>query len=142
MCGITGYLWRPGQTTGQDARNHLAKMMAAIAHRGPDSRGQWIDESAGVALGHLRLAIVDLSPAGAQPMASPSGRYQIVFNGEIYNHARLRADIEAIGNAPAWRGSSDTETLVAGIEIGGFRTCWRGCKVCSPLLSGIAKPPR
>ena len=120
MCGIIGYLWHPGQAPGQDVQVRLQAMTSAIAHRGPDSQGHWVDEDAGVALGHLRLAIVDLSPAGAQPMVSASGRYQIVFNGEIYNHAKLRADIDATGQAPAWRGSSDTETLIAGFEIWGI----------------------
>lgn len=120
MCGITGSLWYPGQAPGQDAQVRLEAMMAAIAHRGPDSQGHWIDEEVGVALGHLRLAIVDLSPAGAQPMVSASGRYQLTYNGEIYNHAKLRAEIDATGKAPAWRGLSDTETLIAGIELWGF----------------------
>lgn len=95
-------------------------MMQAIAHRGPDSQGQWVDAQAGVGLGHLRLAIVDLSPAGAQPMQSASERFQMVFNGEIYNHRALRTELEETGKAPAWRGMSDTETLLAGIEVWGF----------------------
>ena len=82
MCGIAGFLHTPGATTKID--QVLGEMMQAIAHRGPDSRGQWRDPEAGVALGHLRLAIVDLSAAGHQPMAAPSGRYQLTFNGEIY----------------------------------------------------------
>lgn len=119
MCGITGYLWHPGQAPGEEVEQRLDAMIGAIAHRGPDSQGAWVDKEAGIALGHLRLAIVDLTPAGAQPMASSSGRYQIVYNGEIYNHAKLRAEIDATGQAPAWRGSSDTETLIAGFEIWG-----------------------
>lgn len=120
MCGITGFLWYPGHPAGQDAENTLRAMMAGIAHRGPDSQGDWVDTDAGVALGHLRLAIVDLSPAGAQPMASPSGRYEIVYNGEIYNHTKLRAELEAAGHAPNWRGTSDTEVLLAAIDAWGF----------------------
>jgi asparagine synthase (glutamine-hydrolysing) len=120
MCGITGYLWYPGQASGQDAQPRLQAMMEAIAHRGPDSNDHWLDEQAGVALGHLRLAIVDLSPAGAQPMGSVSGRYMLTYNGEIYNHQKLRAEIEATGKAPAWRGTSDTEVLIAGIELWGL----------------------
>ncbi len=94
--------------------------MNAIAHRGPDSQGLWVDPEAGVGLGHLRLAIVDLSPAGHQPMVSACDRYQIVYNGEIYNHAALRRDLEEAGHAPPWRGSSDTEVLLAGVTAWGL----------------------
>lgn len=120
MCGITGFLWPAGQSQGQDAETRLQAMMTAIAHRGPDSQGQWIDRDAGVALGHLRLAIVDLSPAGHQPMVSACGRYRIVYNGEIYNHRKLRAELEEAGHAPDWRGTSDTEVLLAGVTAWGF----------------------
>ena len=116
MCGITGFLAMPGP----DAEATLAAMMQAIAHRGPDSRGHWCDPEAGIALGHLRLAIVDLTPAGHQPMASPSGRFLLSFNGEIYNHRALRAKLEEDGRAPVWRGTSDTETLLAGIDAWGL----------------------
>ena len=116
MCGITGFLAPPGP--GAEAT--VTAMMQAIAHRGPDSRGHWCDPEAGIALGHLRLAIVDLTPAGHQPMASPSGRYMLSFNGEIYNHQRLRAALEEQGRAPAWRGTCDTETLLAGIDAWGL----------------------
>lgn len=120
MCGITGFLWAPGQPQGHDAPARVGAMMQAIAHRGPDSEGIWCDEEAGVALGHLRLAIVDLSVAGHQPMVSGSGRYQLSYNGEIYNHQKLRDALEATGLVPAWRGSSDTEVLLAGFEVWGF----------------------
>lgn len=119
MCGITGFLCTtsPGQ-----ARNEvLLPMMHAIAHRGPDSQDHWCDAEVGLALGHLRLAIVDLSPAGAQPMVSASGRWVLCFNGEIYNHQILRRTLEDTGKAPEWRGTSDTETLLAGIDIWGLR---------------------
>lgn len=118
MCGITGYLWRPG--AGPEPVPTVEAMMAAIAHRGPDSRGHWVDAEAGVALGHLRLAIVDLTVAGHQPMASACGRHVLTFNGEIYNHPDLRAEIDASGRGPAWRGTSDTETLLAGIALWGL----------------------
>lgn len=95
-------------------------MAEEIAYRGPDSRGHWVDPETGVAFGHLRLAIVDLTEAGAQPMTAPSGRYVMVFNGEIYNHLRLREELEAAGKAPVWRGHSDTETLLAGFDVWGF----------------------
>lgn len=127
MCGITGGLWAPDTDAGRDAEARVRAMMAAIAHRGPDSQGHWVDPAAGVALGHLRLAIVDLTPAGHQPMASESGRYQIVFNGEIYNHLKIRAELEAMGRAPAWRGHSDTETLMAGIAVWGLEATLTRC---------------
>jgi len=85
-------------------------MSDAIAHRGPDASGVWIDAEAGIGLGHRRLSIVDLSPAGAQPMMSADGRWIIVYNGEVYNAAELRAHAALSG--VAWRGHSDTEAIV------------------------------
>jgi asparagine synthase (glutamine-hydrolysing) len=90
-------------------------MAAAIAHRGPDDAGLWCQPDAGLALAHRRLAILDLSPAGHQPMLSASGRYVIAFNGEIYNHQALRQELQG-----PWRGHSDTETLLASIEAWGL----------------------
>ncbi|WP_281857990.1 asparagine synthase (glutamine-hydrolyzing) [Litoreibacter halocynthiae] len=119
MCGITGFLSYPGQTWVEAAETQLGDMMTAIAHRGPDSQGHWVDAGSGVALGHLRLAIVDLSPAGHQPMSSASGRFEVVFNGEIYNHHKLRRELEEAGHAPVWRGTSDTEVMMAGFEVWG-----------------------
>lgn len=121
MCGITGFLWPPGQTQGQDAVQSVHAMMTAIAHRGPDSQGNWIDDEAGVALGHLRLAILDLTAAGHQPMASASGRWQLAYNGEIYNHSKLREELDETGKAPDWRGHSDTEVLLAGFDVWGVQ---------------------
>lgn len=123
MCGITGFI-HPG-TGSDDLSLRLAAMLAPIHHRGPDDSGTWVDVQHGVALGHRRLSIVDLSPAGHQPMTSACGRYVIVFNGEIYNHQELRKNVlqrtpalreplsksEQFGNV--WRGHSDTETLLA-----------------------------
>jgi asparagine synthase (glutamine-hydrolysing) len=115
MCGIAGIWWPEGR--GQaDAEAVVSAMASTLHHRGPDARGVWADATAGIALGHARLSILDLSPAGAQPMASPSGRHVIVFNGEIYNHRELRQDLEAAGAAPVWRGHSDTETLLALVD--------------------------
>ncbi|TCP39566.1 asparagine synthase (glutamine-hydrolyzing) [Rhodovulum marinum] len=125
MCGIAGFLAAPGAWGPEEPI--VTAMMAAIAHRGPDSRGQWCDTAAGVALGHLRLAILDLSPAGHQPMISASGRHVLIFNGEIYNHLHLRAELDAAGRAPAWRGSSDTETLLAGIDAWGLEATLERC---------------
>ena len=91
-----------------------------LKHRGPDGRGEWVDADAGIALAHRRLAIVDLTPAGGQPMASADGRWIISFNGEIYNHAALRRELEERQQAPAWRGHSDTETLLAAVAAWGI----------------------
>lgn len=123
MCGLTGFLGG----SGDDRESILRKMNIAIASRGPDSAGYWHDHEAGIALGHRRLAIVDVSPAGAQPMTSICGRWVIVFNGEIYNHQDLRAEIERARQAPNWRGHSDTETLLAGLVIWGIEGTIRKC---------------
>ncbi|WP_215353271.1 asparagine synthase (glutamine-hydrolyzing) [Sphingopyxis soli] len=118
MCGIAGF-WRP---SGLDrhALATLKAMTTAIRRRGPDADGAWVDTDRGVALGHRRLSIIDLSPGGAQPMESADGRYVIVYNGEIYNFADLRADLEAAGQAPGWRGHSDTEVLLAALSAWGL----------------------
>ena len=124
MCGLTG-----GWTLrdAEDLRRLLPRMTVALAHRGPDSDGHWFDQEAGIGLGHRRLAIVDLSPQGHQPMLSDSGRYVLVFNGEIYNHLDLRQELERAGAAPAWRGHSDTETLLAAIERWGLPATLERC---------------
>jgi len=90
-------------------------MTAALAHRGPDASGLWTNPSAGIGFGHRRLSILDLSDAGAQPMQSECGRLSVTFNGEIYNHLDIRAELEGAGAAPNWRGHSDTETLLAAV---------------------------
>lgn len=116
MCGITGILSPVVVPNGP--YSIVASMSARLLHRGPDAEGIWAED--GIALGHRRLSILDLSPAGAQPMQSACGRYVIVFNGEIYNHLDLRHDLAPIGAAPDWRGHSDTETLLAGIAQWGL----------------------
>jgi len=120
MCGIAGFIG--GRFDQQGARAVLARMTGAIAYRGPDSAGAWLDPEHKVALGHRRLAILDLSPAGEQPMVSPSGRYVTVYNGEIYNHLELRERL-----AGPWRGHSDTETLLAAIEAWGIEKALGEC---------------
>ncbi|MDR7135853.1 asparagine synthase (glutamine-hydrolyzing) [Lysobacter niastensis] len=117
MCGLTGFLTRAGNA---GALAPLAVAMAdRIVHRGPDDYGVWTDDGAGIAFAHRRLSILDLSPAGHQPMMSASDRWVLAYNGEIYNHLDLRRQLEAQGRAPAWRGHSDTETLLAAIEAWG-----------------------
>jgi asparagine synthase (glutamine-hydrolysing) len=112
MCGITGFLGFPKAAAAADV---VRSMAAAIVYRGPDDEGYWIDPEQEIALGHRRLSVVDLSPNGHQPMLSADGRYVIAFNGEIYNFADIRAELEAAGLAPAWRGHSDTEVMLAAI---------------------------
>jgi asparagine synthase (glutamine-hydrolysing) len=116
MCGFTGF-W---SVRGNAGPGLAQRMGDAIAHRGPDGHGLWIDERSELALVHRRLAIIDLSEAGHQPMLSPSGRYVLIYNGEIYNHLDVRSELEQRGAAPAWRGHSDTETLLAALEHWGL----------------------
>ena len=123
MCGMAGYVtaFEPkGFTPWQEAEKRLNTMGDAIAHRGPDGRGIWYDEACGVGMVHQRLSILDLSPAGAQPMKDVAERYVLAFNGEIYNHYELRAQLNDAGAAPSWRGHSDTETLLAVIAAWGL----------------------
>ncbi len=125
MCGLTGFLQSHALDAGALAQ--VQAMAARLHHRGPDDGGAWVDAETGIALGHRRLAIVDLSPAGHQPMHSASGRWVLVFNGEIYNHLGLRRELEAAGAAPPWCGHSDTETLLAAIEAWGVDAALRRC---------------
>lgn len=109
MCGIAGVLISAAQSREQFERDAVA-MADSIAHRGPDDHGVWSDPEAGIALTHRRLSIVDLSPAGHQPMASADGRFIIIYNGEVYNHNELRPALEARGIR--FRGHSDTEVML------------------------------
>jgi len=116
MCGITGiFTTTPG--TADELVGTAEHMSAALAHRGPDDHGVWSDLDAGVALGFRRLSIIDLSPEGHQPMASASGRYTLIFNGEVFNHAEMRRELAACGHR--FRGHSDTEVMLAGFETWG-----------------------
>ena len=137
MCGLAGFLG--SVIAGADGTNSILRCMSdTLLHRGPDDAGLWFDNEQRVGLGHRRLSIVDLSPAGHQPMVSASGRFVVAFNGEIYNHLKLRDELEQIPPSPPfsprgcknlceakrgilkWRGHSDTETLLAGIEAWGL----------------------
>jgi asparagine synthase (glutamine-hydrolysing) len=115
VCGITGF-WSFSGGNAEEMRALATRMATCIAHRGPDAAGTFVDARTGLALGFRRLAIIDLSDAGAQPMTSPSGRYTIIFNGEIYNHLRLRERLPP----QRWRGHSDTEVLLACVEEWGL----------------------
>ena len=127
MCGLAGYLGSKSGSTGDEAASILNKMANAITSRGPDDSGVWHDDETGVGLAHRRLSILDLSPAGHQPMGCSTGRYVIAFNGEIYNHLDLRRQLERDGWKPAWRGHSDTETLLAGFNAWGIRATVQRC---------------
>lgn len=117
MCGITGLRMSLQATVPVDGlASVVSAMTERLAHRGPDASGVWTDAEQRVGLGHRRLAILDLSPAGSQPMVSPSGRFVVVFNGEIYNHLELR---QVLGDR-SWSGHSDTETLLASFEAWGI----------------------
>lgn len=118
MCGIAGFIADPDRALPLE---RIATAMAdTLRHRGPDDAGVWTDPAHGIALAHRRLSIVDLSPAGHQPMISACQRYVLSFNGEIYNHAELRAELERAGQAPPWRGHSDTEVLLAAAAAWGL----------------------
>ena len=121
MCGIAGFIDPRGFNAEHAGRVGTA-MGGAIAHRGPDDAGIWMDPQRPVLFAHQRLAIIDLSKSGQQPMQSASGRYVLCFNGEIYNHQELRSELNACGKAPRWRGHSDTETILALIDAYGLES--------------------
>jgi asparagine synthase (glutamine-hydrolysing) len=144
MCGITGFL-DPSLTYGSDdLRGFVARMTETLIHRGPDDSGIWCDPKAGIALGFRRLAILDLSPAGHQPMSSADGRYTMIFNGEVYNFAELRTELVGLGHG--FRGHSDTEVLLAAVSQWGVEAAvrrfngmfaialWDGSQQCLHLI--------
>lgn len=116
MCGITGFLALRVAAPADEMLATVTRMAETLVHRGPDEQRAWVDAAAGCALGHRRLSILDLSEHGAQPMHSACSRYVIVFNGEIYNHLELKNELARAGAAPAWRGHSDTEVMLAAIS--------------------------
>jgi asparagine synthase (glutamine-hydrolysing) len=124
MCGLAGYL-RKFADSPTLKEIVLHDMVSQIAHRGPDAAGYWFDHNKCIALGHRRLAVLDLTSAGAQPMVSPSGRYVIAFNGEIYNHMECRLTLGS--SHLSWRGQSDTETILGCFDAWGIETTVRRC---------------
>lgn len=120
MCGIAGFFDSRRELSPAELTSLVRPMADAIAHRGPDDAGLWSDSNLGLALGHRRLAIIDVSAEGHQPMVSASGRFVVVFNGEIYNYPDVRRQLEDSGHAPVWRGHSDTEVLLAACEAWGI----------------------
>ncbi len=125
MCGITGLFDPSRSSDAESLAGRVVDMTATLVHRGPDADGLWTDPAHGVALGHRRLAVVELGPEGAQPMASADGRWVLVFNGEIYNHRELRHRLMAEGMD--FRGGSDTEVLLGAVQSwgveGGLDAC-------------------
>jgi asparagine synthase (glutamine-hydrolysing) len=118
MCGITGY-FNLKRNEGIDAmRTQVTRMNDSITHRGPDSSAIWIDHETGIAFGHRRLAIIDLSPAGAQPMHSADGRFVITYNGEVFNYRALATELRTSGHKLT--GDGDTAAMLAGISAWGL----------------------
>lgn len=125
MCGISGF-YDPTGFGPDEGKIAVLAMRDKLDHRGPDDAGYWLDPEAGIAFGHRRLSIVDLSSSGQQPMVSMSGRYVLLFNGEIYNHLELRRELETDRHI-AWRSQSDTESLLAAAEVWGLERALKAC---------------
>jgi asparagine synthase (glutamine-hydrolysing) len=119
MCGISG-IWERNGCSLQDLKRRASAMTQTLSHRGPDDSGVWLSEQASIAFGQRRLAIIDLSPMGHQPMVSANARYTITFNGEIYNFREMRAELECRG--VQFRGHSDTEVIVEGFTQWGVKS--------------------
>ncbi len=116
MCGVSGFY----SNSFFSFSNIINKMNEAIYHRGPDTSGVWENEKMGIAMGHQRLSIIDLSSAGNQPMKSSSGNLILTYNGEVYNHLEIRKDIERSLPSIKWKGNSDTETLLEALDLWGI----------------------
>lgn len=123
MCGIAGFIDPSGRRSAAELTSVAEAMAATLRHRGPDDSGVWIDPAMGVALGHRRLSIIDLSPTGHQPMKSRSGRWVLSYNGEIYNFPEIRAELEASG--VRFRGTSDTEVMLVHLDRYGVEATLR-----------------
>ena len=119
MCGLAGFIDTSGEKDNQLLAAVVSEMAKTLRHRGPDDDATWTDSQAGIALGFRRLAILDLTESGRQPMHSRCERYVIVFNGEIYNHRELRQQLEVEGHP--FRGRSDTEVILAAVSQRGLQ---------------------
>ena len=117
MCGFVGFIGESGALDAETLERLAARMADRLESRGPDDAGTWVSPSAGIALGHRRLAIIDLTAAGHQPMVSASGRSVIAYNGEVYNFADIRRELEAENRQ--FRGGSDTEVVLEACEAWG-----------------------
>lgn len=119
MCGIVGFIDRTNRQKNAELEKIITGMSDTLHHRGPDDQGSWVDQNYGIALGHRRLSIIDISEAGHQPMVSSCGRYVVILNGEIYNFQALRKGLELEG--VKFSGNSDTEVMLAQISRYGIR---------------------
>jgi asparagine synthase (glutamine-hydrolysing) len=153
MCGITGFISNK-PASSQEMGEMCGRMTDTLRLRGPDDAGIWTDSDAGIALGHRRLSILDLSPLGKQPMISADGRYVIVFNGEVYNYRAIRHELEMQGQVPEFNGQSDTEVILAAISAWGLEAAveqfigmfamgvWdRKCRVLFLVRDRLGKKP-
>ena len=127
MCGFTGYISSDPMDKFSNNESIIHEMTGSLIHRGPDSEGYWKDSSEGIVMGFRRLAILDTSSNGNQPMISNNGQFVIVFNGEIYNHLILRKEIERIKKNHQWSSGSDTETILCGFELWGIHETIQKC---------------
>lgn len=127
MCGLNGFLSAKANLSDTVLHERVCNMAHTLQSRGPDEAGSWVDSNVGIAIAHRRLAVLDLSTAGHQPMTLADGRYVIAFNGEIYNHLEIRSELLASGLTASWRGHSDTETLLAGISAWGLAPTLQRC---------------
>jgi asparagine synthase (glutamine-hydrolysing) len=126
MCGIAGF-WSRKLLSEDKLKDIAFKMSRELINRGPDDNGVWLDKEDGLALAFRRLSIIELSKAGHQPMVSSSGRYVIIYNGEIYNHLELRDSLKRDGLSKLWRGKADSETLIESIEYWGISETLKKC---------------
>ena len=120
MCGLAGFYINQSYSS-ESSKELIQNMINTLDHRGPDDSGIWVDPNNVISLGHKRLSILDISSAGHQPMSLERGKFVLTYNGEIYNHLELRANIEKDCKSIQWTGTSDTETLLAAFETWGIK---------------------